>query len=494
MPIALLELAYVLCTLLLSVYGFNSLLLVALYLRHGRDAPPDPAPADVWPRVTVQLPIYNELHTVERLVQAAASMDYPRDRLEIQVLDDSADETRVLASRVVRRLREQGCNVVHITRPTREGFKAGALALGTARAGGELLAIFDADFLPRPDFLRRVVPHFGDPTVGCVQARWGHLNRQYSLLTEAQALGVDGHFLVEQTARSRARLFINFNGTAGIWRRTCIQDAGGWRADTLTEDLDLSYRAQLKGWRIKYLPDVVVPAELPAQVGGFKRQQARWAQGSIQTAMRLIGPLLRSDQPWAVKLEGIIHLTGYLVHPLMLVMVLLTATLNLQESWALVSTSWLVPAAVGPPLLYAVAEISSGGQWTRHLRALPLLVLLGTGIALSNTRAVVNAILGRQQAFQRTPKFALSDIRDRWFHSRYALELDSLVWGELGMAAFAFAAVVVPRVDQGAVPWMLLYAAGSAYVAMVSLVQALERQRWLATQPKSGARSREGTR
>jgi cellulose synthase/poly-beta-1,6-N-acetylglucosamine synthase-like glycosyltransferase len=493
MPMALLEFAYVLCTLLLSVYGFNSLLLVALYLQHRHDASPDPAPGEAWPSVTVQLPIYNELHTVERLVQAAASMDYPRDRLEIQVLDDSTDQTGVLASRVVRRLREQGSNVVHITRPTRKGFKAGALAVGTARAKGDLLAIFDADFIPQPDFLRRVVPHFRDPMVGCVQTRWGHLNREYSLLTEAQALGVDGHFLVEQTARSRAGLFINFNGTAGIWRRTCIQDAGGWRADTLTEDLDLSYRAQLRGWRIHYLPDVVVPAELPAQVGAFKRQQARWAQGSIQTAVRLIGPLVRSDQPWAVKLEGIIHLTGYLVHPLMLAMVLLTVPLNVRQSWALATTSWLVAAAVGPPLLYAIAEISSGRQWTKHLRALPLLVLLGTGIALSNTRAVLNGILGRQQAFQRTPKFALRDMRDRWVHSRYALDLDTLVWGELAMAAFALAGVVTPTVDQGTLPWMLLYAAGFAYVAVVSLVQALERQRWLATQPKSGARSREGT-
>lgn len=491
---ALLEFAYLLCTLLLSVYGFNSLLLVALYLQHRRDASPDPAPGEAWPPVTVQLPIYNELHTVERLVQAAASMDYPRDLLEIQVLDDSTDQTRVLASRVVARLREQGSNVVHVTRPTREGFKAGALAVGTARAKGELLAIFDADFLPQPDFLHRVVPHFRDPTVGCVQARWGHLNRQYSLLTEAQALGVDGHFLVEQTARSRAGLFINFNGTAGIWRRTCIQDAGGWRADTLTEDLDLSYRAQLRGWRIHYLPDVVVPAELPAQVGAFKRQQARWAQGSIQTAMRLVGPLVRSDQPWAVKLEGIIHLTGYLVHPLMLAMVLLTVPLNVRQSWVLATTPWLVVAAVGPPLLYAVAEVSTGRQWIKHLRALPLLVLLGTGIALSNARAVLNAILGRQHAFQRTPKFALRDMGDRWVHSRYALDLDALVWGELGMAAFALAVVIVSRVDQGTVPWMLLYAAGFAYVAVVSLVQAVERQRWLARRPKSGARRREGTR
>jgi len=258
-----------------------------------------------------------ELHTVERLLNAAAGLDYPRDRLEIQVLDDSIDATRRVAALTVARLQRQGIDVVHITRPDRAGFKAGALATGLAEAKGELIAIFDADFLPPPDFLRRVVPHFADPTVGCIQTRWGHLNRDYSPFTQVQALGVDGHFVVEQTARSRAGLFINFNGTAGVWRRACIEDAGGWQGDTLTEDLDLSYRAQLRGWRMGYLPDVVVPAELPAQISAFKRQQARWAQGSIQTALKLLGPLLRSAQPWSVKLEGVVHLTSYLVHPMM---------------------------------------------------------------------------------------------------------------------------------------------------------------------------------
>jgi hypothetical protein len=394
----------------------------------------------------------------------------------------------------VGRLRAQGTDVVHITRPKRDGFKAGALAMGTAQAKGELLAIFDADFLPEPDFLRRVVPHFADPAVGCVQTRWGHLNRDYSLLTQAQALGADGHFVVEQTGRSRAGLFINFNGTAGVWRRECIEDAGGWTADTLTEDLDLSYRAQLRGWRIHYAPDVVVPAELPAQISAFKRQQARWAQGSIQTAMKLFGPLLRSDQPWTVKLEGIIHLTGYLVHPLMLVVELLTLPMSLSQSRVLVAASWLMTAAVGPPLLYIVAEIADTRQWGRRLRILPLLVLLGTGIALSNTRAVLKAVLGRQQSFQRTPKFALRDVRDRWVHSLYALDADALVGGELGLAAFALAVLLAPGVNRGAAPWMVLYAAGSAYVAAVSVVQVLERQLWLARRPRSTAHRTEGTR
>ncbi|NIO72790.1 MAG: glycosyltransferase, partial [Anaerolineae bacterium] len=339
------EVLYALCVVLLSLYGFNSLVLTWLYLRHRHDPIPVPSPPDEWPHVTVQLPIYNELHTVERLLNAAAGLDYPRDRLEIQVLDDSTDATSRVAARTVALLRRQGIDVIHISRPDRTGFKAGALAAGLAEAKGELIAIFDADFLPPPDFLQRVVPHFADPIVGCVQTRWGHLNRDYSLFTQAQALGVDGHFVVEQTARSRAGLFINFNGTAGIWRRTCIGDAGGWQGDTLTEDLDLSYRAQLRGWQIGYVPDVVVPAELPAQISGFKRQQARWAQGSIQTALKLLGPLLRSDQPWSVKLEGVVHLTGYLVHPLMLLVVLLTLPMSFSRSWVLAAAPWLVIAA-----------------------------------------------------------------------------------------------------------------------------------------------------
>ncbi len=476
------EFLYAFCVVLLSVYGFNSLVLTWLYLRHRRDPCPAPSPPDEWPRVTVQLPIYNEMYTVERLLAAAAELDYPRDRLEIQVLDDSTDATRQVAARAVARLRQEGLDVVHVTRPDRAGFKAGALAAGALQAKGELLAIFDADFVPPSDFLRRVVPHFADPAVGCTQTRWGHLNRDYSLFTRRQALGIDGHFIVEQTARSRAGLFINFNGTAGVWRRTCIEDAGGWRGDTLTEDLDLSYRAQLHGWRIDYLPDVVVPAELPAQISAFKRQQARWAQGSIQTAMKMLRPLFRSDQPWDVKLEGTIHLTSYLVHPLMLLTILLTLPMSFSHSWVLAAAPWLMIAAAGPPLLYTVAQIAEGDRWRYRLRDLPLLVLLGMGLALSNTRAVLKAVLGVRQGFQRTPKFALRQAGDAWIGSVYALGGDALIWGEVGLAVFALALLATPGVNWGFAPWLLLYAGGFGYVASVNLYQIHQRRRWLAGQ------------
>jgi cellulose synthase/poly-beta-1,6-N-acetylglucosamine synthase-like glycosyltransferase len=489
---AIVELVYAFCVALLSLYGFNNLLLTGVFLRrrHNQVDPRAGVTRD-WllkaPRVTVQLPIYNELHTVERLLNAVSGLDYPRDRLEIQLLDDSTDATRQVAARIVARLRRRGINVVHITRANRVGYKAGALAEGLSSAQGELIAIFDADFVPPADFLKRVVPRFRDPMVGCVQTRWGHLNRDYSRFTQVQALGVDGHFVVEQTARSRAGLFINFNGTAGVWRRSCIEDAGGWEGDTLTEDLDLSYRAQLCGWRILYLPDVVVPAELPAQISAFKRQQARWAQGSIQTALKLLGPLLRSGQPRRVKLEGLIHLTGYLVHPLMLLMILLTLPMSYSHSWMLAVVPWLMVAAAGPPLMYTVGALADGDGWRQRLRVLPLLVLLGMGLALSNTRAVLKALLGSRQGFQRTPKFALRHPQDSWVNSRYALRGDGLIWGELTLTVFALSLLTAPGIRWGFVPWLLLYAGGFGYVSAVNLRQGFEHRRWLTSQTRSAA-------
>jgi cellulose synthase/poly-beta-1,6-N-acetylglucosamine synthase-like glycosyltransferase len=478
------ESLYAICVVLLGLYGLNSLALTYIYLRHRRDMAPEPPPPIEWPRVTVQLPIYNELHTVERLLTTVARLDYPRDRLEIQVLDDSTDATRQFVAQVVHRLQQQGVDIVHFTRPDRTGFKAGALAAGMEQAKGELIAMFDADFLPPTDFLRRTVPHFADPTVGCVQTRWGHINRDYSVLTRLQALGMDGHFVVEQTARNRTGLFINFNGTAGLWRRTCIEDAGGWQGDTLTEDLDLSYRAQLRGWCIAYLPQVVVPAELPAQVSALKRQQARWAQGSIQTAIKMIGPLLRSQQPWQVKLEGVLHLTGYLVHPLMLAVILLTFPMSFSHSWIVMGAPWLMVSAVGPPLMYAVSQIADGQGWRHRLRVLPVLVMLGMGLCLSNTRAVLRAVLGVRDSFQRTPKFDLRHAGDTWVSSIYALGSDSLVWGELTLAVLTPLLLVLPGVRWTFVPWLLLYAGGFGYVAILNLHQTRQLRRWLARQSR----------
>jgi len=480
------EVLYLLCIVLLSVYGLNNWVMVLLYLHHRDDPQPLPASPAKWPRVTVQLPIYNEMHIVERLLTAAAALDYPQDRLEIQLLDDSTDETREIATRAVSDLRERGFDVSHVTRSDRTDYKAGALAAGLTSSRGELIAIFDADFVPPTDFLRRVVPHFADPAIGCIQTRWGHLNRGYSPLTRAQALGIDGHFVVEQTARSRAGLFLNFNGTAGVWRRECVEDAGGWQGDTLTEDLDLSYRAQLRGWRIVYLPEIVAPAELPVQISALKRQQARWAQGSIETALKLIGPLLRSQQPWDIKLEGVIHLTGYLVHPLMLLTVLLTLPMSFSRSWVLSVSPWLMIMATGPPLLYLVAQRDK--PWHHRLRLLPLLELLGIGLALNNTWAVMKGALGIRQGFLRTPKFALRETDDTWAGRRYALSGDPFVWGELLLSVFALVLLITPGLNPAFAPWLLLYAGSFGYVAGVSLYQSRERLRWLARRPRPARR------
>jgi cellulose synthase/poly-beta-1,6-N-acetylglucosamine synthase-like glycosyltransferase len=478
---------------LLSFYGLNSLLLTVLYVwpwgrrAQGGTSASQAAGVD-WPAVTVQLPIYNEKHTAERLLEAVAALDYPRDRLQVQVLDDSTDETRALAADAVARLRGDGLEIAHLTRPERNGYKAGALAAGLDSASGTLIAVLDADFVPPPSFLRDTVPHLSDPAVGCVQARWGHANREYNSLTRLQALMMDGHFVVEQGARDRYGLPMNFNGTAGVWRRACIEDAGGWTLDTLTEDLDLSYRAQMRGWQLRYLSQAVVPGELPVQVGAFKRQQARWAQGSIQTALKTVWPLLRSRLSWAAKVEGLLHLTGYLAHPLLLLNLLLLLPVRLvQEAdarWA-VGTLRGAPAlaaiALGPPLLFAVAQAVLGRGWGRRLRALPLLILAGVGVSLNNAWAVLKALLGVRQGFLRTPKFAVRERgagrRESWMESAYALGLDPLIWGELALACYSLALLFWPSFRWDLAPWLILYAGGFGYLAGTGLVQAWRRRR-----------------
>ncbi len=468
-----LEIMYGFSAAWLALYGLNSLLLTAIYAWVRRRSLQTPPPPNAWPSVTVQLPIYNELHVVERLIAAAAALDYPRELLQIQVLDDSTDETTLVAQQAVARYAQMGVSIQHVHRSKRVGFKAGALAEGLHRSRGELLAIFDADFVPPPDFLRRVVPYFASSDVGCVQARWEHLNATYSTLTQVQAIGIDGHFAVEQRARSQAGFFLNFNGSAGIWRRACIEDAGGWQADTLAEDLDLSYRAQLAGWRILYVPDVSAAAELPPQLDALRRQQSRWARGSIQVARKLLPLLLCSDQPWRTKIEGAIHLTGYMVHPLSLVILLLTLPMVVTHSRLFAFVPYFLLATAGPPLLYLVAQAERGPGWWRQLRFAPLLLLLGTGLALNNTVAMARAVLGHKGEFQRTPKFDIRAGGDQWQASSYALRCTPLVWYELLLAMFALALALLTS-RGGARPisyWLIVYALSYAYVAGLSLVQ-----------------------
>jgi cellulose synthase/poly-beta-1,6-N-acetylglucosamine synthase-like glycosyltransferase len=495
---------YVVAGVWLAIYGLNSLLLAALYLRHRNDYTHQPIDRPTrLPFVTVQLPVYNEHHVIERLIDAVAALDWPRDRLQIQLLDDSDDETTALARARVAYLRRQSVDIELLRRPDRRGYKAGALAVGLARARGEFIVIFDADFVPPADFLRHTVPPFlARPELGLVQTRWAHLNADYSPLTRAQSLALDGHFAVEQTARNRSGLLMNFNGTAGVWRRACIEAGGGWSGDTISEDLDLSYRAQLAGWDCLYLPQVAAPAELPPQLAAFKRQQFRWAKGSIQCLRKLwrlvLGrkgsipgttpSLLKPRQLTAVqKVAALVHLSSYLAHPLMLMLLVCSLPLFLspREAHLPMAMAYLGFSSLGPPLVYALAQRALYPDWRRRLLYLPILVLLGTGIALNNTRAVIEALRGQGGVFARTPKFRLEGRSGRWSDSAYRLSLSWTTLGEGLLALYALATVVAAwrAGNRYAIPFMLLYAAGFGLTALLGVWQAWEARPRLSKQP-----------
>jgi hypothetical protein len=382
----------------------------------------------------------------------------------------------------VAELAGRGISIQHLRRSDRAGYKAGALRDGMARARGELIAIFDADFLPGTAFLQDTVPFFHDPGVGLVQARWGHLNREHSALTRAQALAIDGHFGVEQAGRCWSGWLLNFNGTAGIWRRQAIEDAGGWQADTLTEDLDLSYRAQLAGWRIEYAADVEVPAEIPADITAFKSQQRRWAKGSIQTAKKLLPRVWRSGLPLVTRVQATLHLTHYLAHPMMLLVALLAVPVLRSGKGVPASAPTFVLAAVllllgtcGPTALYVTAQRALRPDWIRRLASLPVLMLLGTGIAISNTRAVVEALAGLDSAFVRTPKRSLTDTGRGQKHAGYRLPLDAICLLEAAAAVYSGwgLRLYVERGRWLIGPFLALYTLGFACVALVSLREAL---------------------
>jgi len=466
----------VLCGLL--VYASNAYVMVALHWRHRRDPQAVPLPPDPLPVVTVQLPLFNERYVAARLLEAVGALWYPPERLEIQVLDDSADDTPEVVAAVASRLRAQGLDFVHLRRRVRTGFKAGALAEGLARARGDFIAIFDADFVPPADFLQATLRYFA-PDVAVVQARWGHLNRRYSALTIAQSLGIDGHFAVEQTARARGGLFLNFNGTAGVWRKTAIQDAGGWAQDTLTEDLDLSYRAQLRGWRIVYRPEIVCPAELPILVAGFKSQQRRWAKGSIQTARKLLPALWRAPLGAWRKYQGTLHLTYYLIHPLMLLGMLLALPLRgLGVLTHSATTAWVgaifVLATLGPASMLAYAQRTLDPTGWRRVWELATIMVMGVGVAFSTSLAVLGGFFGRSREFVRTPKFGIAGTSGAWRGKAYAA---GSPWGgvaELALGGYCAVATWVFVVDgQYAVaPFLALYAAGFLATGTLTVVQS----------------------
>jgi len=474
-------LLYFLTLGLLAVYGFHRLYLVLLYRRHRRAPPRPSAIFHDLPLLTVQLPLYNEVYVAGRLIDAACALDYPKDRLEIQVLDDSDDETQELCRRRVEEYRSRGFDIRHLARDSREGFKAGALAAGLESARGDYIAIFDADFVPPPDFARRIIDHFTDPSVGMVQARWGHLNRDYSPLTRVQSIFLDGHFVIEQTARNRSGRFFNFNGTAGIWRRSCIESAGGWHHDTLTEDLDLSYRAQMAGWRFLFLPDVVAPAELPVEMNAFKSQQHRWAKGSIQTGLKLLPRILRSGLPLRVKTEAFFHLTDNVAYVLMVaVSLLLFPAMRVREQM-----DWRKLLAIDLPIfalatgsvlafyLLSQREVHSG--WRDSLLRLPFLMSVGIGLCLNNTRAVLEALACRQSEFVRTPKLRIEGRQSSARWPKYRGSCSAFDFLELGLGVyftFVLGYAFVHRI-YASVPFLLLFQAGYLYTALLSLGQRL---------------------
>ncbi len=479
---------YVLLTLYITVaaglmiYGMNCYWVLVMFNRRYRQAAKKNLELirkyrrelkdEDLPVVTTQIPLYNEYNVSERVIRAVAAIDYPADKHEIQVLDDSTDESRELIDRVAAELKAEGKDIHVIRRTDRTGFKAGALKYGMEICRGEHIAIFDSDFVPPADYLRKSVPFLlDDPTIGLVQARWGHLNRHDSLLTLSQSIGIDGHFVIEQSARAYNKHFMNFNGTAGLWRKQAILDGGGWEADTLTEDMDLSYRVQLAGWRLYYVPQIVVPAELPNTFTAFKSQQFRWAKGSIQTAMKIYPRVLSANVRWQSKLQAFFHLTHYCIHPLMALMALLGLPLllnvqaNISTIAAFAAGILIFLATLGPNTMYFFSQYAIHKKdWAKRLMFLPVLMCLGVGICLSNTRAVLEGFTGVQSGFIRTPKAG----GDKAKRKVYRLPKSPLPFAEVIFGLYCvWTALMYYWADNPLViPFMLLYGFGFLYVGV----------------------------
>jgi cellulose synthase/poly-beta-1,6-N-acetylglucosamine synthase-like glycosyltransferase len=462
--------------------------VLLVYVRYAHQEPVTPAAPEneaQWPKVTVQLPLYNERYVARRAIEAMAALDYPRDQLHIQILDDSTDDTTELISNRIDQLRAEGVRIDLIHRVNRAGYKAGALANAFNQTDGEFMAIFDADFIPAPDFLRQVIPHFlSDDGIGLVQTRWGHLNAADNALTHSQELAFDGHFGVEQFARSADGIVMSFNGTGGVWRRSCIAEAGGWQSDTLTEDFDLSYRAQIAGWRFKYVRDVVVPGEIPAQISIYKQQQARWAKGSIQVMLKLIWPLIRSNLSIRNRIMGVMQMMQYAVQMVVLLLLVLTPPMIVLHGFDNLPLGLLSVLTLSAPLTYALGQQALYKRdWLRRLVYLPVLLLLGMGMACNNGRAVFSGLLGQPGEFKRTPKFHMSTISDKadwWVRSQYATLLGTPnIIGEMLLGLYSLfglwaAIMMMPSM----IPSMIIYVGACFLIVGWGLYD-----RWLLTRP-----------
>ncbi len=470
---------YFFVLIILAIYGWHRYYLVYLYMKNRDKEPKAGSLPQPLPVVTIQLPLYNEMYVADRLIDAVCRIEYPRELLEIQVLDDSIDETRSVAELAVRRWAAEGLDIKYYHRMDRQGFKAGALEAGLKAARGELIGIFDADFIPTSDFLNRLLPHFADPRVGMVQARWGHINRDYSLLTKIQAILLDGHFVLEHGGRNRGGRFFNFNGTAGVWRRQAIDEAGGWQHDTLTEDLDLSYRAQMCGWRFVFVSDLIAPAEVPVEMNAFKSQQHRWAKGSIQTCRKLLPRILQSDLPLGIKIEAFFHLTANFNYPLMCVLSILifpSMVIRYNMGWyemLLIDVPLFFAATFSFCNFYLVCQREIHKDWLARLRYVPFLMSVGIGLSINNTRAVFEALFNKPTEFARTPKYRIEGDSDEWMGKKYRQSVSVQPLVELALGLYFTATVFYALANQiyGTLPFLVLFQVGFLYTGLMSVVQ-----------------------
>jgi cellulose synthase/poly-beta-1,6-N-acetylglucosamine synthase-like glycosyltransferase len=479
MEVAVISL-YMVVLSILGLYGFHRGLLLYLYWRHRNETQTPPRRFEELPIVTVQLPMYNEMYVAERLLEGVASIDYPRDKLEIQVLDDSTDETTEIARAKSDELRARGFDVTFMHRTNRAGFKAGALEEGLQTAKGDYVLVFDADFVPTPSIVQDLIHHFTDPKVGMVQARWGHLNRDYSLLTRVQSMMLDGHFVVEHIARNRSGRFFNFNGTAGIWRRSTIIDAGGWQHDTLTEDMDLSFRAQLRGWNFVYVPTAIAPAEVPCEMNSFKGQQFRWAKGSAQTTKKLLWTVLKADLPLKVKIECVFHLTNNFAYLFLVILAALQLpNLLMRERMhnpklLLLDVPLFFSTCVSIIIFYLTTHKALYGNLKDAVKRLPLMMAVSIGLSINNARAVLEGLLGIESDFVRTPKHGVRDRQDGWATKKYRAAAANMgTYIELGFGFYIVGTILLAIVTGSwvSIPFLVLFMVGFLYVGTLSLHQ-----------------------
>lgn len=463
------------------IFGSNGFLMIYYYFKYRNKQVAGKKEIKEFPVVTIQLPVFNELYVVNRAIDAICTLDYSKEKLEIQVLDDSTDETASIIAQKVMEKSEQGFDIKHIRRGNRQGYKAGALKFGLAQSRGEYVAIFDADFIPREDFLKRTLPYFSEDKIGMVQTRWEHINSDYSLLTRAQAIALDGHFVIEQQVRNKAGFFINFNGTAGIWRRSCIEDAGNWEADTLAEDLDLSYRAQLKGWQFIFMKEYTSPAELPSDINGLRSQQFRWTKGAIEASKKLLPKVWKSKLPLRVKIHSTIHLSASMVYPFVLLIGILQVPIVFVKhsgryDATFILMSGFIFAFFGSFVFYLYSQKDVYKDWRRRIYLFPVFMAGSMGLSVNNTKAVIEGLMNKKSEFVRTPKYGVTRKQDSWADKKYSQrKVNWVSIAEFILALYCLAGIImsIAFLEIAAIPFQLLYFSGFGTISYLSLKETV---------------------